>query len=135
MAAGSGKEASRELFRVSAEGLAHLAGLVRLTHLDLGRAKVTDDAMVQIGTMKNLKSLSLEATPIGDAGMAHLADLPQLEVLDMKRTRITDASLPHLIKLKTLRNFNPIETGLSRNGEAVLRLANPQLNIAIDAPP
>ena len=61
--------------------------------------------------------------------------LPHLEVLNMKWTRITDASVPQLMKLKSLRDFNPIETRLTRDGEAALRRANPQLSIAIDAPP
>ena len=53
----------------------------------------------------------------------------------MKWTGITDASVPHLIKLKSLRDFNPIETRLTSKGENVLRRANPQVSIAVDAPP
>ena len=47
----------------------------------LGETKVTDDGLVHLSGMTELKSLSLDFLPITDKGAAHLRGLTKLKVL------------------------------------------------------
>ena len=53
------------------DGLAHLAGLVRLRILNLGNTRLTDAGLEHLGGLVQLQSLDLNHTQVTDAGLAH----------------------------------------------------------------
>ena len=69
--------------------LKHLAGLTRLEHLYLDKAKITDEELKHLSGLVNLQFLSLSATGITDEGLKHLAVLPKLSTLYYFNTLIT----------------------------------------------
>lgn len=73
--------------------------------LDLKRTKVTDDDMVVLEKMTNLRQLHLQRTGITDAALPHLVDLKNLESLNLYSTQVSDAGLPTLRQLTSLKKL------------------------------
>ncbi len=84
--------------------------------LDLSVTQVTDDEMVHLEQLTNLKVLDLFARPITDRGTAHLATLTNLEYLVLGRTKLTDAGLEALRELTNLKVLNLAFTQVSDSG-------------------
>ena len=76
-------------------GMKRLAVLPRLRRLILDGV-ATDAMLKNIGTLSNLRELSVSLSEVSDAGIRHLASLKNLEVLDLDGTKITDSGLTHL---------------------------------------
>lgn len=84
--------------------LAPLAGL-KLTWLYLGSSHLGDEAIVQLGTVGNLRRLSLRHTHMTDDGLSQLHRLSELAELDIADTRITSAGLRHLARLPRMERL------------------------------
>lgn len=85
------------------DDLRRLAPLHRLERLELPDAKITDDGLVHIGKLKELRYLDLSGNAITDAGLARLRNLRKLEHLDLSRTQITDDGFVHIGALASLQ--------------------------------
>ena len=87
---------------ITATGLARLASLSQLQHLNLSATRVNDAAIASLTNLKKLRSLDLGLTGLGNAGLVHLAKLPRLESLGVMYqegfggTKVTAEGLQHL---------------------------------------
>jgi uncharacterized protein (TIGR03067 family) len=100
-----------------------LSGLQQLRWMRLFNCQISDDSLMQMTDLPNLKFLDLDFnTPTTDAGLAHFArHYPQLETLCLHGTNVTDAGLEHLAALPQLNLINLTSTRITR--DALPRLA------------
>lgn len=117
--------------------------------------QLTDESMIPVGRMPNLKAVVIGVTPIGNAGLGHLTprDLeklglsrtavtdeglaqlkafPNLRELKLEDMPISDAGLVHLEPLKSLQLLSLTGTNVTPAGIAKLRAAIPSCTIASD---
>jgi len=110
-----------------------MAGLMavqdRVTHLILGRTKITDRALVSVARMKRLTRLDLRQTAVTDSGLRALTKLPELRSLNLYGTAITDRGLAHLATMPTLERITVWETKVTGEGVDKLRQALPKAKI------
>ena len=93
---------------------------------------VDDEALKSIGSMTNLKELTLnDCERITDAGIAHLKNLKNLEVLKLNETKVTDKALQYLSDLKKLRHLEPSES-MTEQALNTLQKQLPKLKIDSD---
>jgi hypothetical protein len=85
--------------RIKGPGLAHLAGMLRLTDLRLDMSFGIDDAsLAYLKDLRALKSLNLESTKVSDAGLIHLKGLTKLTKLNLQQTKVTAQGVQELKK-------------------------------------
>ncbi len=70
--------------------------------LSLPGAEITDDALFDIGRMRNLKELYLPKTCIKGEGLVYLQPLSQLERLNLSNSFLTNAGALHLTGLPSV---------------------------------
>jgi hypothetical protein len=80
------------------EGLAVLAHVPRLTHLELGCTDISDAGLRHLSALRKLRSLVLCETLVTDAGLEYLKGLRKLKNLDLSYTAVTDAGVADLQK-------------------------------------
>ena len=97
-----------------------LTELSCLEELDLSVSEVTDDGLVNVGSLAELKTLRASCPDIGDQGMTHLIRLRSLEVLDLSGTKITDRSADVFVAMPKLRELCLRETAFGDAGLARL---------------
>ncbi|MBW2058218.1 MAG: hypothetical protein JRJ26_12055 [Deltaproteobacteria bacterium] len=106
-------------------GLSNVAGLVRLTTLNIPNSRITDAGMAFLKNLREMKSLVLTAANITDSGIEYLAGLSRLEILNLSNTRLTDAGMVHIAGLTNLRKLFLNRTGISDNSVPhILKLRN-----------
>jgi Leucine-rich repeat (LRR) protein len=112
--ADGGKNLSQEL-----RHLARLGNLQRITFSDhfLDRIRFTDDGLLAIGGLDNLRELALRQAEVTGKGLKpfHL-----LEALDITLCPIDDAGFAHLAAMKQLRRLRAGNTLISSNALASL---------------
>lgn len=102
---------------VADDGLRVLANFPKLRVLNLWSTSITDQGARHFASLKQLSSLFLCGTRIGDATVAQLAAAcPRLRRLDLSATSITDASAVSLSQLRHLRFLNLIGTQFTDDG-------------------
>ncbi len=90
-------------------GLKFLLGANNLTHLHLSGVNLNDRSLKTIGTLRNLRSLTIEESVISEEGIEHLASLEQLQTLELPTFQspqspirlvecIEDTPLPHPVR-------------------------------------
>ena len=84
--------------------------------LDLKDAGVTDNVLLLLKRLPNLKEIELMSNPITDAGLKHLGELHKLESLGLSDTKITDVGLKHLRGLPNLRSLDLSRTQVTDVG-------------------
>lgn len=119
-----------------------------------GNVELGDTACLGLAKQKNLKSLYLSGTEVGDTGLQTLCEnlrhLTELNLADTKvtdagtaalrrldrirslwldGTAITDAAVEHLKKLAALREFHVKNTKMTPEGIAALKKALPQCQV------
>lgn len=109
-------------------GLAPLAG--HIAHLGLGKTKVTDRGMSEVGRMKRLARLDLNRTAVTDEGLAALAGLTELRVLNLHSTAVTDAGLKSLGQLRNLERVYLWNSKVTAGGVAGLQKLLPRTKIS-----
>jgi hypothetical protein len=89
------------------EGVALLAGLERLTDLDLfwHVTGITSEAFAHLRHLANLTSLGCDGQLSDDRAMSHIAALPQLRKLRAQESAATDGGFVALSRSKTLGDF------------------------------
>ena len=102
---------------ITDEGLRCLAGLTRLTSLQLGGCATGDAGVEAVGLIPSLEKLGLGGTRVSDAGVAHLARCERLRMVDLSGTHTGDAAIRVLAGKPALRHFRSGEhvtdTGLA----------------------
>ncbi|MBX3415762.1 MAG: protein kinase [Pirellulales bacterium] len=98
-------------------------GSFSIVGIDLSGLPIGGDDLVRLDpdAVRNLETLSLAGTSLGDADLAQLPPLPTLVRLDLSATRVTDAGLPTLTRLTNLRELNLSRTAVSDAGMEPLR--------------
>jgi hypothetical protein len=109
--------------------LVHLQGLRQLRGLWLGNTQVTDAGLVHLQGLSQLQSLGLDDAQVTDAGLVHLRGLNQLQRLWLKSTKVTDAGLVHLQRLSQLRQLVLVSTKVTDEGVKKLQQALPNCKI------
>jgi hypothetical protein len=132
-------------FPVTEAGLAPLRQLIHLKELNLSRMNqfgdgqalsgLSDDCLVPVQWLAELRTLALSGNRITDRGLALLAGLTHLENLDLDATEITDAGLVQLYKIKTLKTVNLAGTQVTPEGIKRLQSAIPGLEINLEMNP
>jgi Leucine-rich repeat (LRR) protein len=101
------------------EVLKLVAKLPSLARLYATGPDVTDEGLVELKPLKNLKLLNLDQASVGDEGMAHLVDLPLADI-DLKLTNVQDAGVKHLSKIKSLKHLKLVKTKVTDDGMPAL---------------
>ncbi len=100
--------------------------LMSVTSVDLSDKPITDDVLVHLEAIGQLRELFLSGTNISDAGLLHLQSLRQLTHLELANTKVTDAGMMHLQGLGKLQYLNLKRTKVTVEGEYKLRQALPE---------
>jgi hypothetical protein len=100
-------------------GLAYLADLPALRHLDLGATRVTAASLAGLARFPALRSVDLGGASIDDDALRELASLPALEWLDLADTDVSEQGLAELERLPALRYVNLCHTRVT--GEEAAR--------------
>lgn len=77
--------------------------------LDLGDTDVSDEALKQVATLRNLTELDLRNTKVTDKGLKELADLTKLKELRLSESQLSDANLRVLRKIGLLHCLRQAE--------------------------
>ena len=85
-------------------GLKFLMGATNLIDLHLSGANLNDRSLATIGTLQNLKNLSIKDCVISEEGIEHLSKLEQLQTLDVPISR----SLQNTIRLAESMDDEPL---------------------------
>ncbi len=102
-------------------GMASLAGLSKLSTLDLSYSNVSDAGLAHVQGLTELSSLDLTGSPVSNEGVAHLKGLTKLLLLDLRSTKISDGGLTHLEGLQNLRVLHLASTPMTDLGLAQLK--------------
>ena len=89
------------------DGIMHLARMPQLRHLDLSGTALTDRGLVVLRDLPALESVALSGTRVSDAGLAELAHCERIETVDLMWTATGDGALRALAgktRLRTLRS-------------------------------
>jgi hypothetical protein len=102
---------------VTDEGLAHLARLPQLRHLNLAGCGITDRGLEVLRRLPALESIVLTGTRITDAGVVNLAACDELQSVDLSWTQTGYGAIRALAgksKLRNLRSGNLVtDAGLA----------------------
>ncbi len=104
-------------------GVEYFANVVFINMHDRG----TDDVLMHVARLKNLKQLHRPGFAVTDAGLAHLGQLRDLQLLSLDDTQVTDAGLAHLKGLSGLKWLKLTRTKVTDLGIADLKKSLPQL--------
>ncbi|MCI0361602.1 MAG: DUF4259 domain-containing protein [Planctomycetaceae bacterium] len=83
-------------YKLTDAGLRSLAGMTRLTKLELKEMPITDACAATFERLTGIRSLNLSQTKVGDAVLEQVGRMTQLHELDLRHTRVTDAGIKHL---------------------------------------
>ncbi len=109
------------------EGLVHLRDMTELRSLRLEGTDVGDAGIAHLSGLTSLEELYLSRTEVGDNGVAYLASLPRLRTLALENTQVTNASLSTLRRIESLEYLSVMETAVDET--ALVELAgHPSLN-------
>jgi hypothetical protein len=128
--AGTSFAITARVARITDQELTDLKKLLRVEMLDLSPcSNVTDDGLVVLEDLPDLKELYLGgihsgsqgSIRVGDRGVAHVARLTKLETLSLAGTSVTDGGLKALEGLASLKSLDLEETPITNAGLKSLR--------------
>jgi hypothetical protein len=97
--------------------------------IKLEGSHVTDEALVHVKELMDLRSLSLFGSSVTDNGLASLQSLEKLDSLGIGGTALTDKGLVPLRKIRTLRHIWLSEKNISPEAVGGLKKAIPELTV------
>ncbi len=100
-----------------------------ISHLDLSKSKITDQALGIVKGYNNLTWLSLRNTGVGDRGLASLEKMEQLTYLNLVGTKVTDTGLNALASINTLEEVYLWNSKVSKKGVENLKKSLPETKI------
>lgn len=86
--------------RITARGIASLAGLPKLVQLRLGGSQIDDAAVAEIARLPELRSLHLIGPSLSDAALGKLAQAPKLSSLYVDDCQLSDQAWEQLFEAK-----------------------------------
>jgi hypothetical protein len=92
--------------RISAEGVACLAGCRRLSRLHLAAKELTAEQLQPLAACRSLHELGVDGASLSGAVMAQLQPLSDLERLEIDNAQIDNAGMLRLSRLRSLRHLN-----------------------------
>ncbi len=110
-----------------------LGNFRELRTLILNDTGIGDATLERLVGLNELQTLDLGFTRISDDALRHVAALQNLESLSLYYTQITDDGLQHLHALKTLRTIVVGETKVTAKGKKAIKRAIPKLNVVESA--
>ena len=96
----------------------------QIVELNLARTSVSDDQLMFISGLKELRRLHLEKTQVTDIGISHLKACENLFYLNLVETKISDVGLKSLTEIKSLKELYLFNTNITKEGLSNL---NPQI--------
>lgn len=106
---------------ISDEGLMHLEGMTQLKNIHLINARVSDAGLVHLSRLTNLQGLSLTGARVTDAGLEHLQAMTQLRTLSLTNCGVTDRGLTKLQHCTELESLDLLRSNITDGGLAYLR--------------
>jgi len=110
-------------------GAMHFRELKNLISLSLDATQISDTGIESIAALPNLETLTLNGTKVSDKGMEKLAEMKNLKVLWLSGTSVSDVGLQHLGKLSQLETIQLADTKISDAGIAKLKEDLPKVRI------
>jgi uncharacterized membrane protein len=111
-------------------GFKKLASITpQLVTVDLSATKVTDQAVVQLASAKDLRLIRLAETGITDAAIDTLLKLPKLESINLFGTKVTDAGVSKLSSLPNLKYLYLWQTAVTPEAIKALKEKLPACQI------
>jgi hypothetical protein len=102
---------------------------LNISHLDLSRTKINDQAMNAIKKMKHLTWLGLRGTTIGDQAIKQLKGMQFLRYLNLSSTQVSDNSIRDLTEMKNLEEIYLWDSKVTDKGVESLRKALPDAKV------
>lgn len=100
-----------------------------ISHLDLSKSKITDQALATVKGYRNLTWLSLKNTEVGDRGLDSLVQMEFLSYLNLVGTKVSDQGIKSLSSIKSLEEIYLWNSKVSEKGVKNLRNALPNAKI------
>ncbi len=100
-----------------------------ISHLDLSKSKISDQALGTVKGYRNLTWLNLRNTGIGDRGLESLVRMEFLSYLNLVGTKVSDNGLKSLSSIKSLEEIYLWNSKVSKKGVENLRNALPDTKI------
>ena len=115
---------------------ASLKGNRKLTSLSLAGPNVTDESLIGIDTLSELKHLTVWSSPVSDKSFIELNRLAQLQSVHFRDTNVSDPTLAQLARLPQLQSLVLSRSKLITNaGLAHLRGKSSLIGLRIDGLP
>jgi hypothetical protein len=102
------------------DDLIHIGKLLNLKRLALMETAIAGEGLIHLAGLQQVSILDLQGSPIQDGTVTHLAEMQSLSYLDLSATQITDASCATLARLTSLRNLQLKQTAITDEGLAQL---------------
>ena len=115
--------------RITDDGIASLITVRSLTHVNVSRTDVGDAGLESLSALPHLKVLVLIDTQISNEGLRSLSACPELERLYLNDTGISDAGLDELRRLQTLRYLELADTKVSIEGRNAYQRTCPHVKV------
>ena len=106
-----------------------------ISHLDISRTRVTDNALRTAGAFPNLTWLNVRNTKVGDNGLKSLSNLKYLRYLNLSGTQVTDKGIATLSQMKELEEVYLWASKVSQKGVTDLKKSLPNAKIIPDLVP
>lgn len=106
-----------------------------ISHLDISRTRVTDNALRTAGAFPNLTWLNVRNTKVGDNGLKSLSNLKYLRYLNLSGTQVTDKGIATLSQMKELEEVYLWASKVSQKGVTDLKKSLPNAKILPDLVP
>lgn len=113
-------------------GLKYLRWLPDLREVTFRGKAVQDDWVAAIAGLEKLTSVELNRTSISDAGVKTAATLPMLDRFAVKYTPLTDGAIDHLKEIKSASIIMLYGTKISPEGAEQLKAAGAEAAVKID---
>ena len=93
--------------------LEFLENLENLTYLDLSRTSIKDSSLIHFKSLKNLKTLRIDETEIGDQGVKYIHQFcKEMSRFSLSYTNITQKGVVYISDLKSLSVLDLEGTGI-----------------------
>jgi Leucine-rich repeat (LRR) protein len=97
---------------VTRRGIAALAQLKQLKHLQLSSVAFVDDDLEPLAGLESLTVLDLSSTPVTDGALDHLLQLPKVNELILNETQISGAGAQRIMKSPRIQTAHWSDTGI-----------------------
>jgi len=121
-----------ESWKGGKRGLKYIRWLPDLRMVTFRGEQVQSDWLASIAGLDKLSAVELNRTNVGDAGMEAITELPNLRQLSVKYSPITDAAVDNLKEVKTASVMMLFGTDITPQGAARLEEALADTGVRVD---